>query len=553
MVTVSVLPILGVSAFAISEALAAYERSFRERLIETARANAAVVGRGFVAQLTALETLATNPLLDLDDHGRFGGLEGFHDRMVRAAAVMGSPVALSGSDGMVLLHSSLPFGAPLPRTGPPDDLRRVLETGRALVGNLGVSRVLQTNVVPVLVPVKRDGRVVGVLSSTIPPAQISSLLAAQGLTEGRYAAAVDGNGVIVGRSSRADEGFGRQASDWFMRGVAGRPEGLLEGTSVVTGEPVIIGFRRLATAPQWTVLVGEPRAASAAEARRPVMALAVGGAAVLALALACAGWIAVRVLRDVRWLEEQAAFLAAEGDGTRDAEARRLRAENRVTAVQEFGHLSEAMRRADRALRDREERQMLLVREVDHRAKNALAVVQAMVRLTPRSDPQSFQHAIRGRIDALARTHTTLAKGGWRSTDLGELLDAELAPYKGAVKLSGPALAMSANAAQPIAMVAHELATNAAKHGALSMPGGTVSVTWRTADGSLHLHWYEEGGHAPSGPPERRGFGIRMIDANIKGQLGGEVRTTWQPSFACEITVPLRRILREPNVLVHAA
>ena len=90
------------------------------------------------------------------------------------------------------------------------------------------------------------------------------------------------------------------------------------------------------------------------------------------------------------------------------------------------------------------------------------------------------------------------------------------------------------------------MATNSAKHGALSVPHGTVSVAWWVGDGDLHLRWAEQGGPAVDGPPGRRGFGTRMIEANIKGQLGGAVRMVWQPAFACEVSTPLRRVLGQP-------
>ena len=98
-----------------------------------------------------------------------------------------------------------------------------------------------------------------------------------------------------------------------------------------------------------------------------------------------------------------------------------------------------------------------------------------------------------------------------------------------------------ATAAQPIAMVAHELATNAAKHGALSRPGGRVAVSWRLAGGALRLRWEESGGPEVAGPPARRGFGSRMIEANIRGQLGGAVSAAWDPAVAYEMAVPVGR------------
>jgi len=250
----------------------------------------------------------------------------------------------------------------------------------------------------------------------------------------------------------------------------------------------------------------------------------------------------------VRALARQAEAVAAEGavGGVPPPEAAPAK-------VAEFEGLRRAMLRADAALRDRQARQTLLVREVDHRAKNALAVVQAVVRLTPAEDPRAFQRAVDSRVNALARTHTMLAKGGWTATDLRALLEAELAPHGDAVVLDGPAVPVPATAAQPIAMVAHELATNAAKHGALSRPGGRVAVSWRLADGALRLRWEESGGPPVAGPPARRGFGARMIEANIKGQLGGTVAASWDgPGLAYEFAVPRERAVADDDASLEA-
>src|SRR3954454_8334230 len=124
-----------------------------------------------------------------------------------------------------------------------------------------------------------------------------------------------------------------------------------------------------------------------------------------------------------------------------------------------------------------EERQRLLAREVDHRAKNALAVVQSVLHLTPAEDVKAFRAAVEARVAALARAHALLAEEGWHAADLRALLEAEVSPHTaiaGGVRLDGPCVEVAATAVQPLAMLTHELATNAAKHGALSLPGGVV-------------------------------------------------------------------------------
>ena len=195
-----------------------------------------------------------------------------------------------------------------------------------------------------------------------------------------------------------------------------------------------------------------------------------------------------------------------------------------------------------------ETRQRLLTREVDHRAKNALAVVQSIVRLTRAERLEDFAAAVEGRIDAMARAHTLLARERWAGGDLAEMVEAELAPYDAAARVaaSGPAARLAPEAVQAMSMVLHELATNAAKYGALSVPGGQVQVAWAASTGSgLDMSWTEEGGPAlQPGPPKRRGFGSRMIDATMGGQLGGTVRFDWRAvGLRCEIRIPAERLV----------
>jgi two-component sensor histidine kinase len=216
------------------------------------------------------------------------------------------------------------------------------------------------------------------------------------------------------------------------------------------------------------------------------------------------------------------------------------------------------MRRADATIRARaadaaagEARKTLLMREVDHRAKNVLAVVQSVIRLTPRDKPEVFATAVEARVAALARTHSLLAEGGWYGADLRAVAERALAPYmsmpnSGTVRLDGPPVPLVPAAVQPTAMVLHELATNAARYGALSVPGGAVTLAWRVSRGGgddrLHMRWAETDGAPVPGTPTRQGFGTRLIDASVRGQLGGTVTRRWETSgLVCEISIPLAR------------
>lgn len=206
--------------------------------------------------------------------------------------------------------------------------------------------------------------------------------------------------------------------------------------------------------------------------------------------------------------------------------------------------------------REAEERRALLAREVDHRAKNALAVVQAALRLTSRQDPHAYAAAVEGRVAALARAHTLLALERWAGAELAKLLEGELAAFLSAdacanepqAELLGPVLHIAPSAAQSLSLAFHEMATNAVKYGALSVPGGRLRVTWSEDEmaGLLHLVWRERGGPAVTAPPTRRGFGSRLVAATVRDQLGGGLVQEWdEGGLTIEMRIPLARVRAE--------
>lgn len=201
--------------------------------------------------------------------------------------------------------------------------------------------------------------------------------------------------------------------------------------------------------------------------------------------------------------------------------------------------------------REAEERQALMASELDHRAKNALSVVQAALRLTPRQDVEDYARAVEGRVAALARAHSVLAEGRWQGAPLRAVVEAELATFVGAAQgeppavLDGPPIRLRPAAVQALSMALHELATNATKYGALSRPGGRLRVGWclDRAAGRLMLRWKERGGPPLAGPPARRGFGARVLEATVVSQLGGTVERRWEAAgLACELCLPLARV-----------
>jgi PAS domain S-box-containing protein len=198
-----------------------------------------------------------------------------------------------------------------------------------------------------------------------------------------------------------------------------------------------------------------------------------------------------------------------------------------------------------------QEHQGLLIAELDHRVKNVLSCVAAIVQRTCESSGSmlEFTDALKRRIQSMANTHALLSRTRWQGASLAELVDGELAPWTTdrSLTLEGPQVFLAAEATQATAMVLHELATNAAKYGALCADSGHVSVRWQCASNgsastALFLEWQETGGPAVVAPT-RPGYGTSVICDLIPYELGGAVDLTFAPAgVGCRIVVPAKWI-----------
>lgn len=188
-----------------------------------------------------------------------------------------------------------------------------------------------------------------------------------------------------------------------------------------------------------------------------------------------------------------------------------------------------------------EERLSFLAREVDHRANNLMTIVESVIALSRGESVDELRTVLRGRVHALARAHQLLAQARWTGTDLRRLVEEELSPFclgENAPRalIDGPEIVLEPAAAQSVAMVLHELATNAVKYGALSRDQGCVEVAWsRRAEQGVRILWKETGGPAVT-PPAKQGFGSSVIQRAFGGAAGGGVNIDWRAEgIVCEI------------------
>lgn len=237
-----------------------------------------------------------------------------------------------------------------------------------------------------------------------------------------------------------------------------------------------------------------------------------------------------------------------------------LGARTGISGPTEFGQLGEAfdamaasLQRHEGELRAEisrshllQERQTMMLHELNHRVRNTLTTVQSLARQSRRTDETG--EGLERRIIALSKTHDLLSRDDWTGASLGTVLGNELAPFRDGqqdrFRLDGPDLDLPPRYVLALGMALHELTTNAAKYGALSAAGGRVDIAWRVATGEagtrrLVLEW-REGGGPPVAEPRRRGYGTRLINGGITHELGGQVHLDFAAAgLRCTLDVPL--------------
>jgi two-component sensor histidine kinase len=219
-------------------------------------------------------------------------------------------------------------------------------------------------------------------------------------------------------------------------------------------------------------------------------------------------------------------------DRYRTVARRATEAEQAAARAREEAHLESA------------DRMRLLVHEIDHRANNLMTVIQGLVQLSNAPSAPELKRVIEGRLHALAKAHKLMSETRWEGADLRRLVTEELTPFGlGAserITAEGENTALSAAAAQGMALALHELATNAVKYGALSTPDGEVRLSWSCEDGVLKLSWAERGGPQVK-KPARSGTGLKVLRRAFEGGAGGRTDLDWEKTgLTCRFEMPLK-------------
>jgi two-component sensor histidine kinase len=450
-------------------------RNASQRVLETVRSIRLVLDAEMQRMTGALQVLAlTHPLRNGDFEAFRPIAEGFLDQYRDGGVVL-----VADREGHQLFSSVTSDTAHLPLRNNRAIVEKVFSTKRLQYSNLFVGSVKQQPIVTVEVPVLRDGEVVYDISFSPPVEIFQGIINRQRPGEDWTISIFDGDGISFARAPNPQETIARRASPSLYAEMFRSNEATLQTVSL-EGVPLITSFAR-SSVTGWIVAAGIAESSLVGPLWRKLAITSVIGGILLLTGLAFAVRMATTIAR---------------GEMLQD----------------------------------------LLVEELNHRVKNTLAILQSIAVQTFRSASRGEREKFEGRLGALAEAHNLLSTEKWQGSELQDVVRRVLQPYllnnPERVKMFGPDVPLSPRVAVILSMIVHEIATNAAKYGALSNETGTITVDWEVitenATKKLRLIWTEAGGPHVTAPVQR-GFGSRLIERSARDQLGGEATVDFLP------------------------
>src|SRR5712672_2454812 len=416
----------------------------------------------------------TNALRDRDFDGFRRIATGFLEQYGKDGVVL-----VADRKGRQLFSSVTPDTASLPLRNNRDIVEKAFATKRPQYSNLFVGVVKKSPILTVEVPVIKDGEVLYDISFSPPVEIFQAIVETQRPSQDWTISIFDGDGVNFARIPNPQDTIGKRASPTLLSERFGKPEATLATVSL-EGVPLITSYTR-SSLTGWTVAAGIAESALVGPLWRNLAITSVIGGILLLVGLAFAVRMATTIARG------------------------------------EMLH-------------------HLLIEELNHRVKNTLAILQSIATQTFRSASRAERDKFEGRLGALAEAHNLLSREKWQGSELQDVIRRVLEPYllnnPERVRMFGPRVPLSPRFAVVLSMILHEMATNAAKYGALSNDAGTVKLDWQViaehAGPKLRLVWTEAGG-PPVVAPVQRGFGSRLIERSARDQLGGEATVDFLP------------------------
>jgi two-component sensor histidine kinase len=458
------------------------------RVMQLVRSTRLILDSEVKSMTAGLQVLALSNALRRDDFETFrGNAEAFLSQFPGSQTIV-----IADRDGRQVFNTRAARGEALPLRATQSGTGEVFETRRPAYSPL-LTGSTNEPIITINVPMVRDGEVAYELSFNPSLAEFQRIIERQRPSEHWTLALFDQNGVNFARAPNPESTVGQRASPTLFAEMFKVPEAKVATVSL-EGVPLLTAFAR-SEVTGWTIAAGISEDTLTAPLVRQLALTAAIGSVLLLIGLGFAIRLATRLAR------------------------------------------AEAM-------------QLLLVDELNHRVKNTLQTVQSIAAQTFRhaNDMPDALRKFDGRVIAMGRANGLLSEDRWRNADMADLVGSALEPFRAKdrerVHMSGPNLAVAAPSAVMISMMLHELATNAAKYGALSNDAGEVFIDWRpVGDGHgarVQLNWRETDG-PPVATPERTGFGTALIQRGLTGQLGGRAEVEFAPSgLRCTLECPVR-------------
>ncbi|MBI5318113.1 sensor histidine kinase [Bradyrhizobium sp.] len=450
-------------------------RDATQRVLETVRSIRLVLDAEMQRMTGGLQVLALTSSLRAGDYDTFRPIAlGFLEQYGRDGVVL-----VADRQGRQVFSSVTADTASLPPRNNRDIVEKVFASKQPAFSNLFVDAVRKQRIVTVEVPVIRNGEVAHVISFNPPIEIFQNIIEKQRPGNDWTISIFDGEGTNFARMPNPQETVGKRASPTLFAEMFRKPEATVSTVSL-EGVPLITSYTR-SSLTGWTVAAGIAESSLVGPLWRNLAITSAIGGILLLIGLAFAVRMATTIAR---------------GEMLQD----------------------------------------LLVEELNHRVKNTLAILQSIAAQTFRSASRPEREKFEGRLRALAEAHNLLSTEKWQGSDLQDVIGRVLQPYllnnPERVRMFGPKVPLAPRLAVVLSMILHEIATNAAKYGALSNESGTVSLDWEVVEENarkmLRLIWTEAGG-PPVSAPVQRGFGSRLIERSARDQLGGEATVDFLP------------------------
>ena len=490
----------------------------REAILFSTRTLMNAVDTVLSKQIAVAQMLATSPALEADD------LAAFREEARRAmSGLSGGWIVLTDEAGQQLINLAPGATEPLPRRveAGMKIQRRAFATGQVQISGVFNGAYLKSPTVAVEMPVFRKDKPPVEIIIGMQPGIFLSLFAQWNLPDGWLAGLIDRDGNFIARSRNHEQNVGKPASAGFRNATRTGAQGWNEMVSL---EGATIANAHV-TSPLsgWVIGLAAEKSLFEAPIRDTILIAGLAGGGTTLLSLLLAVWSARRIARPIEQIEQ----------GTHALMLRRAISFSN-TGLPEADRTLDALVSTARVFeqhdKERDEREAhvrLIMRELSHRSKNLLAIVLAIARQTSRHTTSfgDFESRFNSRIQALADAHDLLVEQQWSGALIDDLVRAQLAAF-GIKKVTcrGQRILLKAEAVQNVALALHELATNASKYGALSVPAGKVNIDWvrepgESGERNLRLTWRESGGPEVAAPSQK-GFGCFVLERVTVNALG---------------------------------